>query len=829
MTERKAAPGQDATMVDWACGYVQLGFHLCLLRPKQKIPMLLEWNDPNRVLDTEEKVTAAIGANPACGIGLVHATSRTATLDVDHLEYTRIALAEFGIDFESLMAGFPRIKSRAGRDKILMRLPDGFFPGADDIKSKVVLRWPDPATGELVTVLEFRGGANQDVLVPSIHPDTQAPYEWVEGRSPWDFGELPQADARLVTMWREWSRFGKQLENACPWKPVIEDTPPPAMRSTSKRNGSLIERFNSDNDIAHMLDAHGYKRIGKRWLAPASKTKIPGVVLLDGKVYSHHGSDALNNGHANDAFDVFMLLEHNGDFSRAMRAVSKEYREQDAPTQAADLSGIMKKMGNTKAEQHARLKELAQQPEIERVEDAPLKVVPFPVAGLDALARWFDRTFDESHPLASQAAVLTLISAVAGRRFVSQYGDQTGVYLTLLTPPGALARYTTAGCNQVLMAAGLRHMVRSTRLGSPQQLYALMYHRPSSLYLAEDYGDQVRIARRQPSGLLEQTLSLIAGSFSSGADVLLDNWQELGLKHNDGNGEQQPTIYRPTLSMLATVAGNQIGKVFGPMEVSRGSIDGMVFVPAVQAVHWVARPASHAPEAPPAEVIARLREMRGFGPGQTTMTQEQILNENGGIKPTERTVLFTGDVQRVEAAWIANYGNRGPIIRALVSGARRTLRRICTSMAAFANPHAPVVDDQIVAWAAGNISYWLEQTIDHAELRASDDTDKPDAYQQVLEFIAEAGTEGRAKRTLISGCRSFRSLSDERRDDMINQLHSDEQIHTMPTKSGRGKVFVHARFIKVLTKNASADDVLTNDVSTSMQRKQGDAAEVLTC
>ena len=825
---RPAKPAAHAPMAEWACAYVRMGFHLCLLRPKQKIPMLAAWNDPHRVLDTEEKVRAALLANPACGIGLVHATSRTATLDVDHVDFTRLAFAQFGIEFDALLAAFPRIKSREGRDKILMRLPEGFVPGAEGVPTKTVLRWPDPATGEMVTVLELRGGINQDVLAPSIHPDTQQPYAWAEGQSPWDFEAVPEIDARLLTIWREWPRLGKQLEQACPWRPKMEDAPPPVMRATSRRNDSLIERFNADRDVAQMLAGYGYKRIGARWLAPSSKTKLPGVVVLEGKVYSHHGSDVLNNGHANDAFDVFMLLEHGGDFTRAIRAIAKEYREQDAPPTPADVSGFMQKLGSTKDEQVERLKELAAQPELSRVDDAGLRVVPFPVAGLEALARWFDVAFDETHPLVSQAAVLALIGTAAGRRYASQYGDGTGLYLGLMTPPGGMARYTTIGCNQVLMAAGLRHMVRGTRLGSPQQLYSLLWNRPAALYLAEDYGDQVRIARRQPSGLLEQTLSLVTGAVASGADLLLDNWQEIGLKHTDGDGNPQPTIRMPALCMLATIAGNQVGKVFGPLEVSRGSIDGMLFVPASNPDHWHARPALHAPPAPPVEAVERLRAMRGFEPGQTSMTAAQMDAEIGGSQATPVTVRFTGDVQAVEAAWITKYKGQGPAIRAMVAAARSRLRRICTAMAAFANPKAPVADMAIVAWAAGWVGYGLEQTIVEAELRATADDDRPDVYQQVLEFIGEAGSDGRAKRSLISGCRAFRSLSDDKRAELITQLHGDEQIHTLPTKSGRGKVYVHARFVKVLTENATADDVLTNAVSTSNTRQQSDAAQVLT-
>ena len=833
-----------STMIEAALAYVRRGMHLCLLRPQSKVPALHAWNDPLRVLDTEDKVRAALQASPQAGIGLVHATSRTVVIDVDNVEYTRLVFAELGIDYDALFAAAPRIRTRPNHDKIVLRAPAGFVPGEGGVPSKWVLRWPDRDGGKPLTVMELRGGVNQDVLPPSMHPDTGQPYAWHDGQSVFEYDPLPELDARLVAIWRETHRFGRQLEDACPWRPARDDAPRPVARQTTPRNSGLIERFNAEHDVASLLVEAGYTRIGKRWLAPSSKTKIPGVVLLDGKVYSHHGSDPLNNGHANDAFDVHMLLEHDGDFTRAIRAVGKRYRELDAPRTAADVSGFMSQLGSTKDEQTERLKELAMQPVYERVDDTPLRVVPFPVAGLEELARWFDTAFDETHPLASQAAVLALIVTATGRRYMSQYGDGTGLYLGLMTPPGSMARYTSAGCNQVLMAAGLRHMVRGTRMGSPQQLYSVLWNRPAALYLAEDYGDQVRIARRQPSGLLEQTLALITGTVASGADLLLDNWQELGLRHNDGDGEPFPTIRTPALSMLATIAGNQVGKVFGPMEVSRGSIDGMLFVPASRPGHWQMRPMLNAPPPPPVAAIERLRALRGFAPGQTTMTREQLDAEIGSSQPTPITVRFTGNVQAVEKVWIERYKDRGPAIRAMVSAARSRLRRICTAMAAFANPAAPVADQAIVSWAAGWIAYCLEQTIVEADLRGTDD-DRPDVYQKVLEYISEAGDGGRARRDLISGCKAFRSLTDDKRSELLLQLHSDEQIYTMPTRSGRGKVYVHARFVKVtpvststpqkhgdsgevLTKTATADPLLTGAVSTSKPCQQMDSGQVLT-
>ncbi len=83
---------------------------------------------------------------------------------------------------------------REGRDKLLFRLPSGLSP----VPTKTI---SDPETGD--TVLEFRcatanGLTVQDVLPPSIHPDTGKPYQWA-GKGNWR--AIPQIPAALLEVW----------------------------------------------------------------------------------------------------------------------------------------------------------------------------------------------------------------------------------------------------------------------------------------------------------------------------------------------------------------------------------------------------------------------------------------------------------------------------------------------------------------------------------------------------------------------------------------------------------------------------------------------------
>jgi len=73
------------------------------------------------------------------------------------------------------------------------------------------------------------------------------------------------------------------------------------------------------------LERNGYRRVSAgRWICPDSPTGAAGVVALHGRIYSHHASDILGDGHAHDSFDVLRLLEHNGDAREAARSAARE-------------------------------------------------------------------------------------------------------------------------------------------------------------------------------------------------------------------------------------------------------------------------------------------------------------------------------------------------------------------------------------------------------------------------------------------------------------------------------------------------------------------------
>lgn len=182
-------------MID-ASEYIETGMALIDIPAGTKGPVKKGWNKRENAITDPAKASVMKG-----NVGLAHAFSvptPTAALDLDDMEKARIWLAERGVDVDALREAEDAVKissGREGRDKLLFRLPPGIAP----VPTKKIT---DQETGD--TVLEFRcASANgltvQDVLPPSIHPDTGKPYQWA-GKGSWR--AIPEIPGALLDVWQ---------------------------------------------------------------------------------------------------------------------------------------------------------------------------------------------------------------------------------------------------------------------------------------------------------------------------------------------------------------------------------------------------------------------------------------------------------------------------------------------------------------------------------------------------------------------------------------------------------------------------------------------------
>ncbi|WP_412460199.1 bifunctional DNA primase/polymerase [Pseudomonas sp. SC11] len=345
------------TTADWARRYIDtFGLALVPIDPGEKGPKGSGWNQPGGYFTASDDAATFWSTHPSHNLGVVLGPSRVCSLDVDDVQCTRQILQELlGMDLDSLADAYPTSVGNPARFRIMFKMPEGV-----DL-SWHPLTWPSQADPDgsihkalmtqvkaardakdidrvnalkvaaepfkKIPVFELRAGLVQDVLPPSIHPGTGRPYTW---RTPPDPQGLPELPAKLLAIWQDWENFKPKAESICPWQPKPKLAPRPTAakpRPAQPRSGrdlpDVIPLFNQAHDIASLIEGHGYERRGDKWLCPQSSSGMAGVSISEGKLYSHHSSDPLANGHKNDAFDVFCILVHGGDQRAAIKAAAE--------------------------------------------------------------------------------------------------------------------------------------------------------------------------------------------------------------------------------------------------------------------------------------------------------------------------------------------------------------------------------------------------------------------------------------------------------------------------------------------------------------------------
>lgn len=176
-----------------AIEYVRHSLAVCAIPLGRKGPATKGWNLFENAITSPDAAATLTG-----NVGLLHAWSGTMALDVDAWAAASEWLLARGVNLGQLFAAPDRVEiasGRAGRGKLLFRLPTSLGAPVQTLQIK---------DGDEDMILEFRcadagGKSVQDVLPPSIHPDTGKPYQW---GGPGDWRNLPVIPEALFQTWQ---------------------------------------------------------------------------------------------------------------------------------------------------------------------------------------------------------------------------------------------------------------------------------------------------------------------------------------------------------------------------------------------------------------------------------------------------------------------------------------------------------------------------------------------------------------------------------------------------------------------------------------------------
>jgi len=261
-----------------------------------KVPLLSEWEKYQTTTPTIEEIEDWFASLPVKGLGLILGHGNT-VIDFDDASYW----PQFQEKAKDLIQDLPVQKTGKGFHLA--------FNSSLPIRNKKLVMTEDGSTA-----IETRGVGGYVVIAPSLHGATGKHYENLEG----SFLDIPTIRPEIADQLLEIARSLsiKKTGTILDFESIHTDL--------STHDRKIIKEYNRKNRISDLLERHGYQLIDGRYLAPNSSSGNPGLVILSEEelCFSHHG-DALGDGKAHDAFDVFRYLDHGKDWKAAIEAATK--------------------------------------------------------------------------------------------------------------------------------------------------------------------------------------------------------------------------------------------------------------------------------------------------------------------------------------------------------------------------------------------------------------------------------------------------------------------------------------------------------------------------
>lgn len=750
-------------IIDHIDKYQALGWALVGIPAGQKAPSTFGWQ-------TRAAERSYWEQNPSHNVGLLHSLSGTVALDLDSMENTRLIFEALNMDLDAMMASAPRIVGRPDRGKVLFAAPSG----ANLTTRKI--SWPvpdDPRKTEVV--FELRAGSVQDVLPPSIHPDTGKPYTWA---GPDIQNGLPPIPHQLLTLWQEWDRFRLQLADICPWARKREFTPPPKARRQGEGQ-SVIDAYNEAVPMAEALASAGYRQIGSRWLSPNSTSKIPGVVVFDdGRAYSHHASDPFDPSHTFDAFDVFCVYGHIGNTSNAVKAAAAMLDVQSLPDGPTEQERELSRHGASVA---AQIMGQAVAPDRAPVatDTVPDHLLTVPGV-LGDFVEWAGQTCIKPQPQFDVQAALAFGAVVLGQRFITSGNNMSSLFFMNVGKTGTGKEHAGSVISRALRHAGLDDLLGPAGYTSEGGVLSALHDKPAHVAVIDEFGNYLSAAGNKSSVNQQQALSMMMECFGRQTDIVQNRGYSTAALTQKQKEQMQIRIKNPSLTVLAMTTPETFYAAISGKDIASGLLNRFLIVES-----RLPRTKSRRPTRldPPAKVTEWAKGCASVGTGNLVTDQGPEFPPDPIELPFTRAAYDMLDeyeemlIERQNAARIEADA-------AMMNRSREMAMRVALIVSVSLG--LKEVDDVATRWAVDYVDFYAQRTIQSMlDNMAEGDTDS--LRKKVATAIKDAGAAGMKMSELIRAVPALGNLKKNDRDGLLSMVCEDFPVARTASKGGKGR------------------------------------------
>jgi hypothetical protein len=746
----------------------KMGWYLVAIPAGTKGPTSFGWQKPEKCLSDPASARAYFESNPTFNVGLLHSASGTVSLDIDNVENTKVIFKELGLDYDKIMALAPRIVGRADRAKAIFKAPH------NNLTTRKI-SWPvdgDPRRTEVV--FELRAGSVQDVLPPSIHPDTGQPYTW-SGPSIWDDG-LPELPHELVVLWEQWDKFRPQLQDMCPWKPAKEFQPPRKVRP--KGDGtSVIDAFNEASNMDELLQRFGYRPTSRgRYLSPNSSSGLAGVILFDdGRAYSHHASDPFDSAHSFDAFELWCQYEHMGDTTKAVREASILLNVTSDPEHEYDAEAI--EHGKSVANSILPSRKVKQ-------DRGPLESIPehlLSVPGvLNDVVNYYETTTIKTQPQFAVQTALALGSVAMGRRFTTTQRNFTSLYFLNIGDTGCGKEHAKTVLEAILDHAGLGYLVGPSGYTSSSGLFSAMLAQPTHVAVIDELGRNLKSASNKNNQHKADSITSIMEVFGRQDGTLRpQGFSKMGMSKQQAD-EFDKVVKRPSLTLVGMSTPEEFYAAIGGGDVASGLLNRFVIIKSEIGVQ-MSKEKRHME--PGERIVNWVRDCANASSGEGNLTAM----DSHDMPPDPIVVPFSPEAWSVlrvfEEELVSKIKSEsGSGLAAMYNRSREIVMRL--SLIVARSMGQSEISLEAMNWSIDYVRFYAGRTIAMFKANMSDGPFEA-ACKSVYAKIEEAGLKGITAAELSDAVRVFANLDKRRRQDVLDVLAEDKGIECRNLNEGK--------------------------------------------
>jgi hypothetical protein len=744
-----------ASSYESALYYVKtFNWTLVPIPPGTKNPTTPGWNIAENAIQTEEDAKFWID-HPDWNMGLLLSESRIVALDVDNLQNTQLALLAMGLDYDKLLENTPRIVGRPGRDKALFLAPP------DIVLSRKTLAWENKETGKSEVVFELRAGAIQDVLPPSIHPDTKLPYKWKSYPSD-GIQPLPK---ELLTIWKEWDKFKPQLLAACPWAKVSEPAPPKKIRTVNKKSEDVIGAYNDSNNIESLLEHYGYRRrAGNRYLSPYSTSGLAGVVVYpnENRIFSHHASEPFDTSHSLDAFDLFCHFEHKGNVGEAVKAAAKILKM--GPSIQWDPEEI--EHGKSVFQSWNKVESIGG----EKIVKTPQELLSVPGI-LQDVVDYYNTTAPKLQPQFAVQCALALGSVVMGRRFITDQRNYSSLYFVNVGKSSTGKEHTKTVIEELLFDAGLDALIGPSGYTSSGGVLSSLIEHPCHVSVIDELGRLMESTKHSKSSNGMDAQTMIMEAFGR-LDGVLRSQGYSTMTANAKNKETGPRyVKHPALTIIAMTTPSTLYSALSSKYIESGFIPRFIIVET----EIGRRPSRKiVPTSPSERLLTWMRKC-----ARSKSSEENNIDDLGPLLPPDPiTIPFDTSCEKTleeyDIELLKNMDNSEYDKMDVMFGRSKEIAQRVALILAVSCGSEKIMPLHL-DWAINYIRFYNNQTVTRLKSVMSD-SDFEAVCKEVFEIIERAGSKGATDREISRECSLMRARDKKERTKVMETLEDDRGI-----------------------------------------------------